>query len=59
MDGSKLTDTSIIGTVEKFVAIYSGRVGDDAFGFQLGTAWQASVLEDILGLATKGKHPLL
>jgi hypothetical protein len=57
--GSVLTGGEVIGTVEKFVAIYSGRVGDDALGFQLGTAWQSNVLEDILTLATHGEHPLL
>jgi len=57
--GDQLTGTEIIGTVEKFVAIYSGRVGDDELGFQLGTAWQANVLNDILSAKTPGKHPLL
>jgi hypothetical protein len=59
MRGGKMTGKEIIGTVEKFVAIYSGRVGDDALGFQLGTAWQSSVLDDILTLKTPGKHPLI
>jgi hypothetical protein len=37
LDGSEL-----IGTVEKFVAIYSGRIpGDDSLGYQLGKAWQS------------------
>jgi hypothetical protein len=58
MRGGTMTGKEIIGTVEKFVAIYSGRVGDDALGFQLGTAWQSSVLDDILTLKTPGKHPL-
>lgn len=59
LDGGKFNSDTIIGTVEKFIAVYSGRVGDDALGFQLGKAWQASVLADILTLRTKGKNPLL
>jgi hypothetical protein len=59
MQGDTMTGKEIIGTVEKFVAIYSGRVGDDALGFQLGTAWQSKVLDDILSVRTPGKHPLL
>lgn len=54
-----MTGNEIIGTVEKFIAIYSARVGDDELGFQLGTAWQANVLDDILSVKTPGKHPLL
>ena len=57
-NGTVLTGNEIIGTVERFIAIYSGRVGDDALGFQLGTAWQSTVLDDILTLATLGSHPL-
>ena len=59
MKGQTMTGNEIIGTVEKFIAIYSGRVGDDELGFQLGTAWQANVLDDILSVKTPGKHPLL
>ncbi len=58
MKGGKLTGSEIIGTVEKFIAIYSGRIGDDALGFQLGRAWQSNVLDDILHGKLRGKHPL-
>ena len=54
-----MTGDEVIGTVERFVAIYSGRIGDDELGGQLGLAWQAHVLEDILTLSTAGAHPLL
>lgn len=57
--GAKLTGSEIIGTVERFVAIYSGRIGNDELGGQLGRAWQAHVLTDVLSLATPGMHPLL
>lgn len=56
-DESKI-GSEIIGTVERFVAVYSGRVGDDALGGQLGKAWRSTVLEDILSLNTPGEHPL-
>ena len=55
----QMTGDEVIGTVERFVAIYSGRIGDDELGGQLGLAWQAHVLEDILTLSTAGAHPLL
>jgi hypothetical protein len=57
--GPTMTGNEVIGTVERFVAIYSGRIGKDELGGQLGIAWQASVLDDILTLATTGAHPLL
>ena len=57
--GSVMTGEEVIGTVERFVAIYSGRIGDDELGGQLGRAWQASVLNDVLTLATPGAHPFL
>lgn len=53
-----LTSDSVIGTVQKFVAVYSGRVGDDALGFQLGTAWRAEVIEEILAAKLRGCHPV-
>ena len=58
MKEGKITGETIIGTVERFVAIYSWRIGDDELGFQLGTAWQAGVLDDIFSKKTLGKHPL-
>jgi hypothetical protein len=50
--------SDIFGTVEKFVAIYSGRIGDDSFGYQLGTAWQSNVLNDICSGRLPGEQPL-
>jgi hypothetical protein len=58
MKGDKLTGKEKIGTMEKFVAIYSGRDGNDALGFQLGRAWQSSAIDNILGGKLIGKHPL-
>jgi hypothetical protein len=59
MIGGVLTGAEVIGTVERFVAIYSDRIGDDELGGQLGRAWQSSVLDDVLTLATPGEHPLV
>ena len=56
--GGTMTGADVIGTSERFVAIYSGRIGDDELGGQLGRAWQANVLTDILTQATSGRHPL-
>lgn len=54
----RLTGDSVVGTVQKFIAIYSGRVGNDALGFQLGTAWRAEVIEEILAATVPGQHPV-
>ena len=56
--GKQLDGSEIIGTVERFVGIYSGRIGNDAFGYQLGRAWQSNVLHDILKIKLLGVHPL-
>jgi hypothetical protein len=58
MTGNKMTGLEIIGTVRKFIAIYSGRMGDDKFGYQLGRAWRAEVIEEIISTKLPGKHPL-
>lgn len=46
--------TEQMSTVEgrdasRFVGVYSGRVGDDAMGAQLGIVWKASVIDEIIG----------
>jgi hypothetical protein len=56
--GDVLDGTEIIGTVQKFVGIYSGRIGDDSLGYQLGRVWQSNVLDDILSARLRGEHPL-
>jgi hypothetical protein len=56
--GATMSGDSIIGTVEKFVGIYSGRVGDDALGYQLGLVWKTDVLVDIMSGKTAGSSPL-
>lgn len=45
----KLTDKTIIGTVQDFIGIYSGRVtGETEFDVQLGIVWKAKVIEEII-----------
>src|SRR6185437_3498915 len=41
--GAKDIGESIFGTAETFLGVYSGRVGNDALGAQLGIVWKASV----------------
>jgi hypothetical protein len=57
--GPAIADDSVIGTVENFVGIYAGRIGDDQLGFQLGTVWKKDLLEDLISRQTPGLHPLL
>jgi hypothetical protein len=52
-----ITPDAVIGTVSKFVGIYSGRLGDDPMEVQLGMVWRAEVLEDIVTGNTKGFNP--
>lgn len=52
-----LQPNDMIGTVTKFVGIYSGRIGDDPLGLQLGVVWRADVLNNILSLQTRGMNP--
>lgn len=44
--GASLSD--IIGTWEKFIGIYAGRLSDEGIGSQLGRVWHASVIMEIL-----------
>lgn len=57
--GPGLSANDIIGTVTKFIGIYSGRIGDDLMGVQLGMVWRDDVLDDILTGQTRGMNPLL
>lgn len=57
-NGPMLQGNEIIGTIENFLGVYSGRVGDDPLGVQLGRVWKASVLTEILNAEQLGLHPL-
>jgi len=52
-----LSPDAVIGSVNKFIGIYSGRLGDDPMEVQLGMVWRADVLEDIVTGSTKGFNP--
>lgn len=54
--GKGLKD-SIIGTAERFLGVYSGRLGDDPLGVQLGTVWKAAVIDDIIEGNKRGSSP--
>ncbi|KAA0075918.1 serine protease [Tardiphaga sp. P9-11] len=57
MTEGALSGSEIIGQADKFLGIYSGRIGDDEFGLQLGIVWKASVLDEIVGGGQPGKSP--
>jgi Trypsin-like peptidase domain len=48
---------TIIGTMNKFIGIYSGRLGNDPLEVQLGMVWQSNVLEDVTSGRTQGFNP--
>lgn len=52
MDGN-----SLIGTVENFLGIYSGRIGDDPMGVQLGRIWKGHVIDEVIVTGKLGLHP--
>lgn len=51
--GGAIAPDTILGTVENFIGIYSGRVDDDELGIQIGRVWKASVIDEILAGDTK------
>jgi hypothetical protein len=50
--------SDLIGTMTKFIGIYSGRIGDDPMQVQLGMVWRGDVLDDILTKRTPGMNLL-
>lgn len=57
MPSGKMDDISTIGTVENFFGVYSGRVGADELGVQLGRVWKSIVIEQILSERRRGVDP--
>jgi hypothetical protein len=55
--GPGMGPDDLIGTMTKFAGIYSGRIGDDLLGVQLGVVWRADVLDNILSQNTSGMNP--
>jgi len=48
-DGRKIKGDDIIGTIENFIGIYSGRIGaENEFKAQLGVVWKKEVIDEIL-----------
>jgi len=52
-----IVSSDIIGTAEGFLGIYSGRIGDDELGVQLGLVWRAEVIDEIIRGGVRGKPP--
>ena len=53
----KTMKESYFGVAYKFIGIYSGRIGEDAFNAQLGIVWkEKAILETIHG-NQKGRSP--
>ncbi|NSY48597.1 trypsin-like peptidase domain-containing protein [Agrobacterium tumefaciens] len=55
-DGGIAND-SVIGTVENFMGIYSGRLADDPMGVQLGRIWKGHVIDEVINANKIGTHP--
>jgi hypothetical protein len=47
----------MIGQAPTFLGVYSGRVGDDRLGAQLGVVWKAEVINQIADGLVRGKRP--
>lgn len=47
------------GVVRRFLGVYSGRVGNDALGAQLGIVWKESILSEILGFGIQGQSSVM
>ena len=47
-EGAKLPEGGVFGKANRFLGVYSGRVGDDPFLAQLGIVWKEEAVSDIL-----------
>jgi hypothetical protein len=54
-----LSGEELIGQADQFLGVYSGRIGDDEFGLQLGIVWKASVLDEIVAKGKVGSSPFI
>ncbi len=48
MKNQKFDHDTIIGTIRRFVGVYSGRIGEDELKAQLGIVWKAQVINEII-----------
>ena len=53
----QFTGLELIGQADTFLGVYSGRIGDDELGVQLGIVWKARVLEEIIVGQRIGQSP--
>ncbi|WP_375161860.1 trypsin-like peptidase domain-containing protein [Bradyrhizobium sp. RDT46] len=52
-----LSGQEIIGQSDTFLGVYSGRIGDDPMGLQLGIVWKAAVVDEIIRGGRAGRSP--
>jgi trypsin-like peptidase len=57
MKGDKPTGSEMIGQIQSFLGIYSGRVGADELKAQLGIVWKARVLSEIINSRCLANEP--
>jgi hypothetical protein len=50
---------AILGTSQTFLGVYSGRVGDDPLGVQLGIVWKFPVIDEIILGRVRGSSPFV
>ncbi len=48
---------AVLGQLRQLLGVYSGRIGDDGVGFQLGRVWKAFLIDEILSNPRKGVVP--
>jgi hypothetical protein len=50
-----ISPNTIIGQADTFLGVYSGRLGNDEMGIQVGIVWKASVIEEIISGNLRGR----
>jgi len=50
-------EDALLGDCLAFLGVYSGRIGDDTLGLQLGIVWKASTVEEIVVGQAIGRWP--
>jgi hypothetical protein len=50
------TEAAWIGTGQNFLGIYSGRLGEDELGVQLGRIWKGHIVDEVISAAKCGVH---
>ena len=57
MPTGKFDAQTILGETMNFIGVYSGRIGEDELGVQLGIVWKESVINEIIDGCVRGKSP--